>query len=108
MVEVMKLMAASFEMSWDWSREYLGLLERMTWNRVEPGGRGEKGCCFRSHPNPGFSWRAWGRRTRSPEPCCQAAVVLLASTSVKLVPDYEIILLADRAFGASLRHSEER
>lgn len=29
-------------------------------------------------------------------------------TSVKLVPDYELVLLADGAFGASLRHSEGR
>ena len=30
MVEIMKIMAASFERSWDWSREYLELLKRMT------------------------------------------------------------------------------
>lgn len=53
------------------------------------------------------TWPAGGAggRTRSQN---HAARLQLSRgfTSVKLVPDYELVLLADGAFGASLRHSE--
>ena len=67
-----------------------------------------KGVLLLQSPQPWLQLEGLGEEDEIPRTTLPGCSSPSGFTSVKLVPDYEIVLLADGAFGASLRHSAGR